>query len=157
MVDYAKDNGVKSHSSGDLDLLLEKAIDIANKAHRGQLDKGGNPYILHPKSVADSVDSVECKIVAYLHDVCEDSSITPEELLAEGFGHNIVHAVWLLTRMNGVSYKEYLKVIKTNDIARVVKIADLKHNMDMSRIPNPTEADYKRVERYRKALRYLQG
>lgn len=148
--------GVILSSSGDLIHMLEKAIEVANIAHRGQTDKGGNPYILHPKAVAEGVNNIECKIVAYLHDVCEDSSITPEELLAKGFGHRIVHAVWLLTRTNGVSYNKYLKAIKANDIARVVKIADLKHNMDISRIPNPTKQDYKRIERYKRALHYLQ-
>lgn len=140
-----------------LEELLELAIKVATEAHEGQFDKGGNPYILHPKAVADAVDSTENKIVAYLHDVCEDTDITLEDLLEMGFTYRIVNSIQILTKSEGISYDEYLKSVKKDSNAWHVKMADIKHNMDITRIPIPTEKDYARIEKYKKALAFLEG
>jgi len=139
------------------DKLLELAISVATKAHEGQVDKGGNPYVTHLKSVADALDSTENKIVAYLHDICEDTLTTFEDLTNMGFTKRIVNSVRVLTKTEGVSYENYLKTVKKDSNAWHVKIADLKNNMDISRIPNPSETDFKRLEKYKKALAFLEG
>ena len=135
--------------------LLDMAIDLSQYAHEGQVDKAGQPYFLHVKAVADGVDTDELKTIAYLHDVCEDTPFGLYDLTELGFPDEIVQSVRVLTRANGTPYSEYIAAVKQDDNARKVKISDLKHNMDLSRIPEPTEADYKRVEKYRKALDYL--
>lgn len=137
--------------------LYERAVEIATQAHKGQVDKGGNPYISHPLAVAEGVDGQELKIVAILHDVLEDSDVTAEDLLTEGFDPYLVEAVQALTHDRGgaVSYEDYICYVKKNPIARLVKIADLNHNLDLSRIPHPTDYDYQRCVKYEKALLYL--
>jgi (p)ppGpp synthase/HD superfamily hydrolase len=137
--------------------LFETAKSIAEKAHYGQVDKGGQPYIQHPLSVAQMVDNLEYKIVALLHDVLEDSDVSPEELAKLGFTHSIINSVLLLTKKDGVDYEEYLKQIKRDSRARYVKIADLKHNLNISRIPNPTDEDFKRLDKYKKSLAFLES
>ena len=139
-----------------MEKLLEKAIEIATKAHSGQVNKGGVPYILHPTAVAAGVETTEQKIVAYLHDVIEDTDITAEDLLAEGLQNDIVDAIKVLTKKNGVPYMSYLQAVKKNELARVVKISDIKHNMDLSRIENPTQRDFDRLDKYKKALLFLE-
>lgn len=137
--------------------LLELAIKVATEAHKGQTDKGGNPYIEHPKAVASHVNNIEYKIVAYLHDVIKDTHVTLDDLSEMGFTYRIVNSVRLLTKTDTLTYDEYLKRLKTDDAARYVKIADLKHNMDISRIPEPTDMDYKRIEKYKKSLAFLES
>ena len=137
--------------------LLELAISVATKAHEGLVDKGGNPYVIHLKSVADALDSTENKIVAYLHDICEDTPTTFDDLINMGFTKRIVNSVRVLTRTEGTTYENYLKTVKKDSNAWHVKIADLKNNMDISRIPNPSETDFKRLEKYKKALAFLEG
>lgn len=136
--------------------LLELAIKVATEAHKGQTDKGGNPYFEHPKAVAAQVNNIEHKIVAYLHDVVEDSEITLDDLSEMGFTFRIVNSVRLLTKTKELTYEEYLKRLKTDDNARHVKIADLRHNMNISRIPEPTEKDHKRLEKYKQSLEFLE-
>lgn len=140
-----------------LNRLLVLAIEVATNAHEGQYDKGGRSYINHPKAVADSLDSTEQKIVAYLHDVCEDTSISFDNLLEMGFTERIVNSIRLLTKADDVPYEEYIKSIKKDSNAWHVKMADLKHNMDLSRIINPTQKDCERVEKYKKALEFLEN
>lgn len=135
--------------------LLSVAIDLAQFAHHGQVDKAGQPYILHVQAVADGVDTDELKTIAYLHDVCEDTPFGIDDLTELEFPDEIVQSVRILTRAKGTPYMEYIQAVKQDDNARQVKVSDLKHNMDLSRIPEPTDADYKRVEKYRKALDYL--
>lgn len=138
-----------------MEKLLGKAIEIATTAHAGQTDKGGVPYILHPIAVADGVETAEQKIVAYLHDVIEDTNITAGDLLAAGFPDNIIEAITVITKKDGVPYMDYLQSVKENELARVVKMSDIRHNMDLSRIANPTDKDFKRVEKYKEALKSL--
>lgn len=141
----------------DYDKLLKLAVKVASKAHKNQYDKGGKPYFEHPDAVARSLSETKHKITAYLHDVCEDTPITFEDLLDMGFTEEIVNSVKLLTKSPGQSYDEYLKGICTDSCAKAVKIADLKHNMELSRIPFPEEKDFARVEKYKKALAFLES
>ena len=132
-------------------MLINKAIEIAAKAHNNQTDKAGEPYILHPLRVMLSVKGE----TAVLHDVLEDTDITEEYLISEGFSLEIIDALRLLTRKKEDDYMEYISRLKSNRTARAVKLADLTDNMDISRIKNPTEVDYQRLEKYRKAKKLL--
>ncbi len=143
------------HEPLNCDHLLKMAKDVAYMAHIGQVDKGGQPYFGHPEAVAELIPFKRLKIIAYLHDVCEDSNITCDDLRSYGFPEDIVDAVFAMTKQKGESYEGYLTRVKENELARHVKIADLEHNMDISRIPNPTDKDLKRVEKYKKALDFL--
>jgi (p)ppGpp synthase/HD superfamily hydrolase len=135
---------------------LEDAVSIAAEAHKGQTDKGGHPYILHPMRVALSVDTVEAKIVALLHDVVEDNKgWTPERLRARGFSAEVLEALDLLTKSDD-DYDSYLRRIKANALARKVKLADLKDNLDLSRIPEPSDEDLKRRKKYLRAVEILE-
>ncbi|NLL71756.1 MAG: GTP pyrophosphokinase [Epulopiscium sp.] len=131
--------------------MLEKAIRIATNAHQGQVDKAGEPYILHPLRVMLSRKTEIERICAVLHDVIEDTDITLEYLENTGFSDEILLALDALTRRGNETYDEFINRILDNRIACYVKLADLSDNMDLSRIKNPTEKDYKRIEKYRKA------
>ena len=128
---------------------------IARLAHKGQTDHAGAPYINHPESVAALVKTEEEKTVAYLHDVLEDTDVTEEEL-REVFGDEITEKVLLLTHDPEVPYLDYVRNLKSDPTARAVKLADLTHNSMISRIPNPTERDYKRLEKYAAARKVLE-
>lgn len=139
-------------------MLINKAISIAALAHDGQTDKAGKPYIFHPLRVmlnAEGDENVKC--AAVLHDVLEDTAITVADLEAAGFGENIITALKLLTRTPDDDYMGYVKRLKNNSIAKAVKLADLADNMDMSRIPSPTERDFARLEKYKRALEILKN
>ena len=133
----------------------ELALKIATEAHKGQVDKAGVPYINHPLTVASLVDTEEEKIVALLHDTIEDTNITEQDLIDYGFPNEIVEAVKLLTHNKNVPYMDYVAKIKDNELARKVKIADLTHNSDLSRLKEITDKDKKRYNKYQKALLYL--
>ncbi|WP_339223447.1 HD domain-containing protein [Paenibacillus sp. FSL W7-1332] len=135
---------------------IEIAISIALKAHKGQVDKGGNPYILHPLAVMNRVETIEEKIVAVLHDVVEDTEVTIDQLRETGFSEEILEAMNLLTRAKEDSYEEFIDKTLKNRIARNVKIADIKENMNLSRIQDPSEQDYMRIEKYKRALERLE-
>lgn len=135
---------------------IEVAISIALKAHKGQVDKGGNPYILHPLAVMNRVETIEEKIVAVLHDVVEDTEVTIDQLRETGFSEEILEAINLLTRAKEDSYEEFIDKTLKNRIARNVKIADIKENMNLSRIQDPSEQDYMRLEKYKRALERLE-
>lgn len=138
-----------------ISLDIEIAIAIALKAHKGQRDKGGNPYILHPIAVMNRVETIEEKIVAVLHDVIEDTEVTLEQLREQGFSEEIIEAIHLLTRSEKDSYEEFIEKTIKNRISKNVKIADINENMNLARINELTEIDYKRLEKYRKALEML--
>ncbi|MFB5759006.1 GTP pyrophosphokinase [Paenibacillus medicaginis] len=131
---------------------LEKAISIAVNAHFGQVDKGGNPYLLHPLRVMRKLYTEDEKIVGVLHDVIEDTDITIDDLKREGFSKEITDAIFALTRQEGESYMGFIHRLKTNELARTIKIVDIEDNIVLSRIPEPTDTDYKRIEKYKKAL-----
>ena len=138
-------------------MLINKAIETAAKAHDGQVDKAGQPYIYHPLRVmlyAQGDERVKC--TAVLHDVMEDSDMTETDLIKIGFGEDIITALKLLTRRERQDYFDYVRALKKNSIAKAVKLADLKDNMDMSRIREPTERDFLRLEKYKKAKALLE-
>ena len=135
--------------------MIDIALAIAKKAHVGQVDKAGVDYIQHPLYVASLVKTEQEKAVALLHDVIEDSDVTVEDLLASGLSNEVVTAVQILTKKKGQSYQEYLEKVKSNNLARVVKLADLKHNSDLLRLKSVTNTDYERVKKYKNAIRYL--
>ncbi len=130
--------------------LLERAIEIAVSAHKGQVDKAGKPYILHPLRLMFKMQSENEMVAAVLHDVVEDTSWTIEKLEAEGFDEEVITAIELLTHDKKVSYKKYIDAIKTNKIALKVKLADLEDNMDIKRIAKPKFRDYARLAEYLK-------
>ena len=133
----------------------EKAYEIAKKAHLGQVDKAGEDYIKHPEKVASFVNSDEEKAVAYLHDVIEDTELTLEDLREYGFSEEVLKAVDVITKKKGQDYQTYLNSVKENKLARVVKLADLRHNSDLMRLINITEKDIERKEKYQKAIDFL--
>lgn len=133
---------------------LERAIQIAAEAHAGQVDKAGQPYILHPLRVMLRVQGENERIAAVLHDVVEDSSFTLEQLASEGFPAEIIQALAALTKQPGESRLAAAQRASENAIALCVKLADNTDNMDLSRIPHPSEKDKARLEEY-KAVRAL--
>jgi (p)ppGpp synthase/HD superfamily hydrolase len=133
---------------------LERAIEIAASAHAGQVDKAGEPYILHPLRVMLRMSGLHERIVAVLHDVVEDTPVTLEVLSVEGFPPAVIAAVDALTKRNGESRIDAAHRAAANDIARAVKLADNAENMDLGRIPSPSEKDFARLEEY-KAVRAI--
>lgn len=135
--------------------MLEKAIEIAVKAHKGQKDKAGEVYILHPIRVMLKGKTPEAKICGILHDVLEDTDVTKEELRAEGFSDEIIETLDCVSRKSSESYEEFILRICKNPLAVQVKLADLEDNMDLSRIPSPGPKDFARLEKYKKAKEVL--
>lgn len=135
--------------------MVDLALSIARQAHEGQLDKAGVDYIKHPIYVASQVETEEEKAVALLHDVLEDSSVTAEELLIAGLPETVVTTVQVLTKQTGQDYQTYLQAVKSNPLACRVKLADLKHNSDLSRLTSITEKDRERLKKYKKAIDFL--
>lgn len=132
----------------------KKAMIIAYNAHHGQVDKSGVPYIFHPIHVAEQMETEEECIVALLHDTVEDTNIT-FEVLEKEFSTTVIEALKLLTHDESIDYFDYVRKLKSNPIAKKVKLADLYHNSDITRMENPTEKDWKRKEKYHKAILIL--
>ena len=137
--------------------LLERAILLAVQAHRGQVDRSGAPYILHPLRVMFRVETENERIAAVLHDVVENTDWTLDGLRAEGFPEEIVQAVDCLTRREGESYDDRVARAAAHPIARRVKLADLEDNMDARRLTRWSEEDAARFERYHRAWRFITG
>lgn len=133
-----------------------KAEQFARRLHYGQVDKAGKPYIEHLAFVAKhiKVRTAEIEAVAWLHDSVEDTQCSIDEIYRE-FGNVIANAVEAITKKQGESYQLYLERVKANPIARVVKLADLSHNLDLRRLPQITEKDIKRAEKYESAVKFL--
>lgn len=123
--------------------------------HREQVDKCGIPYPFHPFHVAESMTDEKTTCVALLHDILEDTDTTKEELIDLGFPNDVVEAVCMMTHEDSVPYMDYVRQIKTNPIARAVKISDLSHNSDLSRLNTVSEKDLERVKKYREAFKIL--
>ena len=135
---------------------LERAIQIAVEAHAGVKDKGGKAYILHPISVMMRCETDEEKIVAILHDVIEDTDWTFEALREEGFADTIIEALKTVTkRSEDEDYDQFIQRSLKNEIGRKVKIADLRENLDVTRISELTDKDIKRINKYKRALSVL--
>ena len=135
--------------------MTKLAINLLFEAHKDQKDKSGLPYIFHPFHVAEQMDDEDSTIVALLHDLLEDTSYTVEDLKKIGFNNKVCDAIILMTHDDNVKYLDYVKKIKNNEIARKVKIADLKHNSDLTRLDIITEYDLERKAKYAKALEIL--
>ena len=136
-------------------IMITKAQKISINAHRGQKDKGGVDYYLHPQRVAANCKTTDEKIVALLHDTIEDTSVTAEYLLSEGFSGEIVDAVLSVTKREGESYHDFVLRAGENEIGRVVKINDILDNMDLSRLKTLSDEDLLRNKKYLDALRVL--
>ena len=134
---------------------LEDAISIAAEAHRGQRDKAGAVYLLHPLRLMLRMDSEAAMMAAVLHDVVEDSDWTLERLRERGFPEEVVDAVACLTHRDGEGYEEFVERVKPNPLARRVKIADLEDNMNVLRIGQLGPKDLERLEKYHRAWRAL--
>jgi len=137
---------------------LERAIVIAAEGHAGVKDKGGAPYILHPLRMMVTLSSLDERIVAVLHDVCEDCpGWTFDRLRAEGFADHIIEALDSVTKREGEDYEAFASRAADNPIGRRVKLADLADNCDLSRIANPIERDYQRIEKYHRAIKLIEA
>ena len=135
-------------------MKLSDAISIAVEAHKNQKDKAGMPYILHPMTVMNNVDTEDEKVVAVLHDVVEDTDITLDMLISKGLSKEQAEALFLLTKPEDITYMDYIIRLSKNHIAKRVKIEDLYHNLDFSRLPDDYDTSYIK-KKYEKALNYL--
>ena len=135
--------------------LFEKAMDIALKAHEGQKDKAGAPYLLHVLRVMMSVEKMDEKIVALLHDVVEDSEMTIDDLKKDKFPSKITKAVDLLSKKENQRYDDYIIEIRKDSLARAVKMADLKDNLNTNRLKKISDSDKLRIKKYKQALKTL--
>ena len=133
----------------------KKAILLAFQAHEGQKDRSGLPYVMHPIHLAEQMTTEDACVVAMLHDVLEDTDMTVEDLRAHDFSEKQIHAVELLTRTKEEDYFEYIRRLKDDPLARSVKLADLAHHMDRTRLKDWTDQDETRREKYAEALRIL--
>ena len=137
---------------------LERAISIAAEAHAGAHDKGGAPYILHPLRMMLTLSTTEERIVAVLHDVCEDCPPwTLEKMRAEGFSEGVIRALDSVTKRDGETYEDFALRAAADPIGRRVKLADLADNCDLSRISNPSDKDRERIDKYRRAIALIEG
>lgn len=135
--------------------MTKKAMKIAYAAHHGQTDKTGVPYIFHPMHLAEQMEDEASACAALLHDVVEDTDLTFSDLRAEGIPEEVLEALKLLTHDPAVPYMEYVEAIRPNPIARAVKLADLRHNSDLTRLDAVDEKAMQRNEKYRKAIALL--
>ena len=154
VITTTKKNNRKSDSK-----LIRKVYNYAKAHHEGQLRKSGEPYIIHPVQVAYILstlgldDSTIC--AALLHDVVEDTKISFDDLKEYGFPNQIIEAVKALTKQKNESYDVYIDRVIRNPIAKKVKLADMKHNSDITRIKNPSQKDYDRCQKYLDKIQYL--
>ena len=135
--------------------LTKKALKLCFEAHKEQVDKSGMPYVFHPFHLAEQMTDETTTVVALLHDVVEDTELTFDDLEKQGFGEEIISALKLLTHNDDTPYMDYVAKIKNNKIATAVKLADLKHNSDLTRLDIVDEKALKRKEKYEKAIKLL--
>ena len=137
--------------------MTKVALKLCFDAHKDQTDKSGMPYVFHPFHLAEQMKDEATTIVALLHDVVEDTDYTIEDLRKMGFSEEVLEAITLMTHAPEVPYMDYVARIKTNSIARAVKLADLNHNSDSTRLEVLTEFDLRREEKYKKAILLLES
>lgn len=137
--------------------MTKKALRLSFSAHKDQVDKSGIPYVYHPFHLAEQMDSEEAVIVALLHDVVEDTDYTIEDLIEMGFSKSVTDALKLMTHDETVPYMDYVAKIKPNPIARAVKLADLRHNSDISRLETVDDKALRRVQKYKEAIAFLEN
>ena len=135
--------------------MTKKALKLSIEAHKDQVDKSGMPYVYHPFHLAEQMKDENTTIVALLHDVAEDTDITVDDIRKMGFSNEVCEALKLMTHDDNVPYIEYVKRLKSNPIAKAVKIADLAHNSDLTRLDAVDEKALKRVEQYKRAMEEL--
>lgn len=136
--------------------ITKKALKLCFEAHKEQVDKSGMPYVFHPFHLAEQMKTEETTVVALLHDLVEDTDYTIEDLMSMGFSKSITDAIALMTHANDVEYMDYVRKIKNNPIAKAVKLADLKHNSDLTRLDVADEKALSRREKYLKAIKLLE-
>ncbi len=134
----------------------KKALLLCFEAHKDQKDKAGMPYVFHPFHLAEQMQTEDTVTAALLHDVVEDTSYTLDDLKNMGFAPEVIQAISLLTHDQNTEYLQYITEIRKNPIARAVKLADLKHNSDLSRLDHVDERAMKRYEKYQKAIALLE-
>ena len=135
--------------------LTKKALKLCFDAHKNQVDKGGLPYVFHPFHLAEQMTSEFETIAALLHDIIEDTHHTLKDLSIMGFPAEVVEAIRLLTHKKELPFLEYIKNLKNNSIAKAVKLADLRHNCDLTRLEKIDEIALKRIEKYKQAISIL--
>ena len=135
--------------------LTKKALKLCFEAHKEQVDKTGMPYVFHPFHLAEQMDDEISTVCALLHDVIEDTEITPEILRQMGFPNTVIEVLKLLTHDEAVPYMDYVENISRHPIAKKIKIADLLHNSDLTRLDTVDENARKRNQKYQEALRVL--
>lgn len=138
-----------------LEKQLEQAIKLASIKHYGQKDKANKPYIFHLLHVMNNLDDLNAKIVGVLHDSLEDTDMTRNDLVNYGFSEEIIIAVEILTKSKNQKYMDYIENIKSNNVAKKVKLIDLKHNMDLTRLSEISDKDLKRTIKYLEAYKRL--
>lgn len=137
--------------------MTKKALCLCFEAHKDQVDKSGLPYVFHPFHLAEQMESEAAVCTALLHDVVEDTDYTFNDLRQMGFDEAVLSALTLLTHDPAVPYMEYVTAIGQNPIARAVKLADLRHNSDLTRLDTITEKDRQRAEKYKAAMALLES
>ena len=137
--------------------MTKKALCLCFEAHKEQKDKSGLPYVFHPFHLAEQMETEETTVVALLHDVVEDTDYSLADLEDMGFSKSVLDALALLTHDPSVDYMDYVRAIKANPIARTVKLADLRHNSDLTRLDTVDEKALARVEKYQKARILLEN
>ena len=135
----------------------KNAMKLCFEAHKDQVDKSGMPYVFHPFHVAEQMKDEVTTIVALLHDVVEDTKYTLDDIAARGFGQDVVDALALMTHDKNVPYMEYVAKLKNNPVARAVKLADLAHNSDPTRLDVIDEKAKERFDKYKKAIAILEA
>lgn len=137
--------------------LTKMALRLCFDAHKDQVDKSGMPYVFHPFHLAEQMPDEDTTVVALLHDVVEDTEVTLEDLKQMGFPPRVVEAIALMTHETGVPYMAYVAKIRDNPIARQVKLADLRHNSDLTRLEQVDDRARRRAEKYARAISLLEG
>ena len=137
--------------------ITKKAMTVAYNAHHGQTDPSGVPYIFHPLHLAEQMADEVTTAAALLHDVLEDTPITLEDLRKEGFPESVLKVVELLTHREEVPYLDYVRALKGNPAAKAIKLADLTHNSNVTRLNEVTAEDIDYLARYRAAFEILQS
>lgn len=135
--------------------MTKRAIKLMFDKQKDQVDKSGLPYVFHPFLVADKMDDEISTTVALLHDILEDTDVTIEKLHEMNFKKEVIEAVVILTHPENMSYEDYIKRVATNQISVKVKLADLQHNMNLSRLKDITQNDKKRFQKYADCYNYL--
>lgn len=135
----------------------KEALKFAFDKHKNQLDKSGLPYIFHPFHLAEQMDDEDSTIVALLHDIIEDTDTSIEDIKRLGVSDSVIESLLLLTHNKDIDYFDYVKNLSNNSLAKKVKLADLKHNSDITRLNKVTDKDIERIEKYKKAIEILQN